>query len=145
MKTIREIDVKLENRPGTMSELSELLAANGINILALTFRPEGDHGTLCFVANDIAKASNTLESAGYAISERELIAAEVPSHPGGLNAILKSLKLADVNIEYIYSHLGGHGVGTRTILVLGVDKIQPAHDALAKEWIRLYGEEFYTL
>jgi len=36
-------------------------------------------------------------------------------------------------------------VGHRTILVLGVDNVPAAHDALAKEWIRLYGDEFYTL
>lgn len=145
MKTIKEINVRLEDRPGSLSDLSELLAANGIRILALTFRPEGAHGTLCFVPNDTVRAFNTLESGGYSIWEREIIAAEVPTHPGGLNAILKCLKLAHVNIEYIYSHLGGHGVGHRTILVLGVDNVPAAHDALAKEWIRLYGDEFYTL
>jgi hypothetical protein len=144
MKTVKEVAVKLENRPGALSEISELLASNGINILALTIRTEGSTGTLNFVATDPARAVNILESAGYSPIIQEILAVEAPHHPGGLNALLKPLKLAGVNVGYLYSCIGSHGAGDETIILLGVDKLQAAHDALEREWIRLYGEELYN-
>lgn len=144
MKTVKEVVLTLENRPGTLSELSDLLAANGINILALTVITDGEKGTLSFVSNDPQRVANILESAGYSPSIREILAAEVPHHPGGLNAILKPLKIAGVNVSYMYSYLGAHGPADRTVILLGVDNLAAAHDALSREWIQLYGEELYN-
>jgi len=143
MKTVKEVSLKLENRPGTLSEISELLGANGINIMALTVRAEGDKGTVSLVCGEPSKVLNILESAGYAPVEREIIAAAVPSHPGGLNAILKPLKLGGVNLGYVYSFLGAYGMSDHAIVLLAVDNVAAAHDALSREWIQLYGEELY--
>jgi hypothetical protein len=145
MKTVKEIAVKLENRPGTLSGVSDLLGANGIHVLGLTLRTDGDEGTLSLLAADPDRAVSVLESGGYTPAVREVIAAEAPRHYGGLNTVLKALKLADVNVEHLYSCTGVHGSSDATILVLGVDKLKAAHDALAAEWIQLYGDELYTL
>jgi len=145
MKTVKEISIKIENKPGMLSEISELLGANGINILALTVRTEGKTGTASLVVTDPVMVVNILESAGYAPSVQEVIAAEAPHHPGGLNALLKPLKLAGVNVEYLYSCIGAQGCADRTVILLGVDNLAAAYDALAKEWIKLYGEELYNL
>jgi hypothetical protein len=142
MKSVREIAVQLENKPGTLSAVSDLLGANGINILALTVRTEGAVGTMHFVAPEPSKVATILETAGYAVSVKEIIAAEAPHHPGGLNAILKPLKRANVNVEYLYSVIGCQG--DRSILLLGVTDLAAAHDALSKDWIHLYGEELYS-
>jgi hypothetical protein len=144
MKTVQEIVVKMKNKPGTLSEVSEILGANGINILALTMRIEGAAGTMSFVSTDPARALNILESAGYSATFHEIIAAEAPHHPGGLNALLKPLKLAGVNVEHLYSCIGFHGAGDKTIILLSVDNPAAAYDALSKEWIKLYGEELYN-
>ncbi len=144
MNTVKEVAVKLENKPGTLSRVSELLGANGINIIGLTVRAEGSEGILNFVTPDPSRVTNILESAGYQPHVQEILAAEAPHHPGGLNAILKPLKAADVNVKYLYTCIGIHGSLDRTIILLGVDKLQEAHDALSKEWIKLLGEELYT-
>jgi hypothetical protein len=144
MKTVKEISVKLENKPGELSRISELLAAGGINILALTVRTEGPMGTLSFVATDPARASNILQSSGYSPFIQEVIAVETPHHPGGLNAIFKALSLAGVNVEYLYSWIGSSGCTDKTILLLGVDNLSAASEAMSKQWIKLYGEELYN-
>lgn len=143
MKTVREITVKLENKPGVLSEVCELLGANVINIIGLNVRTDGPVGTLNFVATDPVRALNILESAGYAPTVQEIIAAEPPRHPGGLNALLKPLKLVGVNVEYLYACISLQGTGDKTILLLGVDNLQAACDALSRDWIKLHGEELY--
>ena len=94
------------------------------------------------MANEPEKASNVLASVGYEVKEQDIIAAETPHHPGGLNAIFKPLKEAGVNVQYLYSYLGE---SDKTILLLGVDKLEEGIAALERNWIQLYGKELYAL
>jgi len=143
MKTVREVAVQLENKPGALSAITELLGSAGISVLALTVRTTGEVGKVNFVAPDPDRVVSLLEGAGYTARVQEILAAEPPRHPGGLNTLLKALKLANVNVEYLYSWIGTPISGCGTIILLGVDDLAAAHDALSREWIRLYDEELY--
>ena len=143
MKTVKEISVKLANEPGTLAEVSELLAAEGIGLVALTLLTDGVTGTVRLVAQDPDRAVNILESTGFSPVIQDIIAAEVSRHPGGLHAVLKTLKAAGVNLEYLYTCVEPSPGRKGTVLILGADNTAAAHDALAKEWIRLLGDELY--
>lgn len=140
MEYVKEIRLSLENRPGTLSAVSELLGANAINIIAFYVNTEGSKGTLRFVANDPEKAVNVLKTAGYDVSTKDVLACETPHHPGGLNAILKPLRLANINVDYIYPCLG---TGSITVLIIGVEETERARDILKENWIRILGPELY--
>jgi hypothetical protein len=142
MKTVKQIDLLLKNEPGTLSGVSELLGANGINIIAFYVVTEKDKGKLHFVANDPDKAANVLKTAGYKYKQRDVIACETPHHPGGLNAILKPLKSASINVDYIYPCLG---TGDLTVLILGVGPVKKALGILEENWIRVLDNELYTM
>lgn len=144
MKTVKEVSVKLENKPGTLSRVAELLGADGINIAALTMRTEGATGTANLLTTDPDRTGKILEGAGFSAVVQDVLAVEVPHHPGGLNALLKTLKSAEVNLEYFYACIGFYARGDRTILILGVDDLTKASNALASEWIQMYGEELYN-
>jgi hypothetical protein len=73
------------------------------------------------------------------VSDRLVV--EIPQHPGGLNAILKPLKVAGVNIENMYYMQGAYAVLKRPLLVLAVEDNAKAFEALSGEWIVLKGEE----
>jgi hypothetical protein len=72
----------------------------------------------------------------------EVLAVEAPNHPGGLNAILKPLKDLSINVNYLYTCLG---TGEKTVLIVGVDKMEEATQVLRKNWVHMYDEELYTL
>ena len=142
MKTVKQIDLFLKNEPGTLAVVSELLGANGINIIAFCVATEKDQGKLHFVANDPDKAVNVLKTAGYKIELKDVIACETPHHPGGLNAILKPLKLADINVNYIYPCLG---TGDITVLIVGVGPLKKALGVMEDNWIRVLDDELYHI
>lgn len=142
MEYVKELRLSLENRPGTLSLVSELLGANAINIIAFYVNTEGEKGTLRFVANDPDKAVNVLTTGGYDVTVKDVLACETPHHPGGLNAILKPLKLANINVDYLYPCLG---TGSITVLILGVEDIERAEKILRENWIRILGPELYHL
>lgn len=142
MKTVKEIDLVLKNEPGQLSLVSDLLGANGINIIAFYVSTEGEEGRLRFVANDPEKAINVLKTAGYDLKVEEVIACETPHHPGGLNAVLKPLKSANINVDYIYPCLG---TGDITVLIIGVAPVREVLNIMEDNWIRVLGDELYNV
>lgn len=142
MKTIKQINLLLKNEPGTLSGVSDLLGANGINIIAFYVSTEKDEGKLHFVANDPEKAINVLKTAGYTLEQKDVIACVTPHHPGGLNAVLKPLKAANINVDYIYPCIG---TGDLTVLILGLGPVEEALKVMKENWIRTLDEELYHM
>jgi hypothetical protein len=142
MKTVKQINLLLKNKPGTLSGVSDLLGANGINIIAFYVSTEKDEGKLHFFANDPDKAINVLKTAGYSLEVRDVIACETPHHPGGLNAVLKPLKAANINVDYIYPCIG---TGDITVLILGVGPVKQALKVMEENWIRVLDEDLYHM
>ncbi|MDD5476431.1 MAG: hypothetical protein PHU03_07975 [Syntrophales bacterium] len=143
MKTVKQIGHFLKNEPGSLSEVSDLLGANGINILAIYFKAEGKEGWLQYVPNDPERTVNVMKSAGYEVEVTDVLACVVPHHPGGLNAVLKPLKNAGINVENIYACFGT--IGSVTVAILGVENVMEAARILSNNWIRLLGEELYNM
>ena len=139
---MKQLSVSLENVPGKLSEVSDYLGDNGINIIALSVADTADISAIRFVASDPEKAVNVLRSHGYSVRVTEVLAVEAPNHPGGLNAVLKPLKEMRINVNYLYTCLGG---GENTVLIVGVDKMEDAIQVMKKNWVHMYDEELYTL
>ena len=141
---VKQISVSLENVPGKFLDVSELLGAEGINIRAISVADTSDVSTVRFVSDDPDKTINVLRSHGYSVRETEVIAVEVPDHPGGLQAVLKPLKGTDINVHYLYPYLG-RGESGQPIIIVGVDKTEKAIEVLKKNWVHTFGKEIYAL
>ena len=141
---VKQISVSMDNAPGKLLDVSQVLGAEGINIRAISVADTSDMSTVRFVADDPKKTINVLKSHGYAVKETDVIALEVPDHPGGLRAILKPLKRAHINVLYLYPYLGRGGSG-QAIIIIGVDKAKEATEVLKSNWVHIFGKEIYTL
>ena len=141
---VKQISVSLENIPGMFLAVSEYLGAEGINIRAISVADTSDMSTVRFVSDNPEKTANVLKSHGYSVRETDVIAVEVPDHPGGLQAVLKPLKQSNINVLYFYTYLG-RGESGQPIVILGVDKTKEAMEVLGKNWVRTFGKEIYTL
>ena len=141
---VKQLSVSLENVPGKFLDVSERLGAEGINIRAISVADTSDISTVRFVADDPEKTANVLRSYGYSAKETDVIAVEVPDHPGGLQAVLKPLKGASINVLYLYPYLG-RGESGQPIVIVGVDKTKEAIEILKKNWVHTFGNEIYTL
>ncbi|MBP8625816.1 MAG: ACT domain-containing protein [Syntrophorhabdales bacterium] len=140
---IKQLSVSLENIPGALSRLSELLGREGVNIRAISVADTSDISTVRFVVDDPEKAKNIMKTNGYSPRETDVLAVETPDHPGGLNAVLKPLKNAGINVHYLYPHLGR--LGGNAIVILGVDKTGDAQKVLQQNWVRTLGKEVYSI
>jgi len=141
---IKQISITLENVPGSLMDVSERLGIEGINIRAISVAEADKTSAVRFVTDNPAKTVNVLRSNGYAVVETDVIAVEVPDHPGGLLAVLKPLKAAKINVIYLYPFLG-RGESDQAIVIMAVDKTQEAINVLKKNWVRTFGREIYAL
>ena len=142
--SVKQISVSLENVPGKFLAVSECLGREGINIRAISVADTSDISTVRFVTDNPEKTANVLRSNGYAVKETDVIAVEVPDHPGGLKAVLKPLRDAKINVLYFYTYLG-KGESGQPIVIIGVDKTDEAIESLNKNWVHTFGKEIYSL
>ena len=141
---VKQISVSLENVPGKFLDVSEHLGAEGINIRAISVAETSDMSMVRFVTNNPDKTMNVLRSHGYSIKETEVLAVEIPDHPGGLRAILKPFRENNINVLYFYTYLG-RGESGQPIVIVGVDKTKEAAEVLKKNWVHTFGDEIYSL
>ena len=140
---ITQISVILDNVPGALSTMSEILGREGVNIRAISVADTSDMSTVRFVVDDPVKAVNILKGRGFRTKETDVLAVEAPDHPGGMNAVLKPLKEAGINVHYLYPHLGR--AGGQAIVILGVDRTEDAQTVLQQNWVHTLGKEVYNV
>ena len=124
--------------------VSECLARENINIRAISVADTSSTSTVRFVTDNPVKTLSVLRSNNYKVLENDVIAVEIPDHPGALRAVLKPLKEANINVLYFYTHLG-RGESGQPIVIIGVDRTEEAAEALKKNWVYTLGNELYTL
>jgi hypothetical protein len=144
MTTVKQISITLDNVPGQFLRVSESLGAEGINIRAISVCDLSDVSTVRFITDNPEKTLNVLRSHGHGVREQEVVAVEVPDHPGGLQAVLKPLGMANINVFSIYSYLG-RGESGQPIVILSVDKTEEAIKVLKKNWVTTFGKELYSI
>jgi len=100
---IRQLSVFVENKPGRLRAPCEALAQAGRNIITLSLADTHQYGILRMIVPDWQQAKDVLERAGFVVNVTEVLAIEVPDHPGGLADVLRVIEEASINVEYMYA------------------------------------------
>ncbi len=120
-----------------MTEVTEILAAAGINLSALSIADSSDFGILRCVVSDPTLAAKCLKEHGFAVKTTNVIGFSTPNVTGSLAVILKHLSEAGVEIEYMYSFNNGE---TANIIIRTVDMAACEH-ILKENGVRMLTEE----
>jgi hypothetical protein len=141
---VKQISVSLDNTPGQLLKISELLGNEGINIRAISVADRSDVSTVRFVSDQPDKTEAVLKGQGYSVRINPVLAVEIPDHPGAMQTLLRPLKAGGVNVHYLYPFLG-RGESGQPIVIIGVDRSEDAMEILKKNWVHTFGEEIYVL
>lgn len=140
---VKQISVLLGNVPGSFARLTHILDSEDIGTKAVSAASTAKDSTVRLVVNDPDRAAAILKSFNFNFEVTPVLAAEVPLHAGGMNAILKPLSKGEINIHFLYTTI--NRIGKETIVILGVDKIEEARKILTENWISLIDEEIYSI
>ena len=137
--SIKQISVFLENRPGKLFELTQLLADNGIDMRALSIAETTDFGIARLIVSDAFKASQILKEGQFIAQFSDVLIFAVPDEPGGLYRLLKEFNEARVNIEYMYAFLGSEK--GRAYMIFRVTDTEASEKALTERGLTPLGLE----
>lgn len=140
---LKQLSVFLENRPGHLSRVCEVLAEAGINIVTMTLADTREFGILRLIVREWQKAKEVLEAAGFAVNITDVMAIEVADEPGGLEKILKAAEAGGLSVEYMYAFACKQK--KNALIVIRFDDIERASAALKAAGIGvLSAAEFYA-
>lgn len=128
---VEQIAVFLENKSGQLARITSVLAKNQINIRALSVADTADLGILRMIVDKVNKAQQVLEDKGVTITKTNVIAVAVPDRAGGLASVLKTIEVAQINVEYMYAFVN-QSVGN-AVLIFHFDDIDGAIEALERD------------
>ena len=136
---MKQLSVFLENEPGRLLKMTEILGKNKVNIRAITIAETESFGVARMVVDNEAAAEKVLKDAGLVCQATEVIAVEIPDVPGGLAGILKTFEKAETNIEYMYGFMEHRT--DKAIMIFRFRDTAKARELLTAAGITLYEKE----
>ncbi len=141
--SVKQFRLQSANVSGKLSYLSDVLAKHGVNIRAISVGLESQEvSSICIVVDDPKKARNAFAAENIEYQETDVLAVEMPDHPGGMNAVLKPLRDAKINAISMYPYIGR---ATNPIMIMEVDNPKVAIDVLKRNWVKLWDKDLYRL
>ncbi|MBR6044869.1 MAG: ACT domain-containing protein [Ruminococcus sp.] len=142
--SVKQLSIFAENRPGRLSNITHLLAVNGINIRAMSVADTKDFGILRLIVNDADKAVAALREGNCAVTVTSVLAIRIPDRPGGLAAAMQLLYDNNVSVEYMYSAFISEKNG-EAYLILRADSNEKAEQAFEGKYHLLSQEELLAM
>ncbi|MGN1128150.1 MAG: ACT domain-containing protein [Candidatus Flemingiibacterium sp.] len=102
---IKQISIFVENKPGRLAEITEIIAKNNINIRALCVADTTHFGILRIIVDNPEEVERILKDAGLTVSITSVITACIHDKPGGLASVLKLFADNGIQIEYMYAFI----------------------------------------
>lgn len=143
---LKQISIFLENKPGKLAELVELLRKNEINMRALSLAETTDYGIARIIADNPEKTAEVLKEANYVYSVTPVIATAIPDEPGSLYKVLGVFKEGGVNIEYTYAFITRKPGYAYIVFRINDDKTDEAAELLKNNGIEIVtSSDLYNL
>lgn len=113
---IKQVTVIVENKEGKLKEVMDLLAAQNIDVEAISMADTVDR----LIVADPEGTKAILEDNGYEVHLTDVISVKVPAKVGSLAHMLVNIAEEKINLEYMYSY--GDGSGRMIICPSDIEK-----------------------
>jgi len=123
MKTIKQISLFSENKPGRLLKVADVLGKKNISIRAFTIAESGDFGIIRIVVDKPDSAFDVLKQEGFTVSETDVIGIEIDDIPGSLKETAELLAKGQINIDYAYAFISRN---QKAVLVIRVTDLEKA-------------------
>ncbi len=116
---LEEIIVTVDDRPGVLAEIGELLGTNGVNIETLSASTHNGRGVVHLVVDDGEEAGEILAEQGFKVEgAHPVMTVTLDDRPGELGRYCRRLAQAGITISAAYVAKRGGG---ETEMIFAVD------------------------
>lgn len=139
---IKQLSVFLEDKSGSLTDLTKILSENNINLTALCVAESTDYGIVRMVVGQPERAVEVLKQNGFSVNLTNVVCIQVPNKPGGLYHVLQILTNNHINIDYMYAF----SIENAALTVLRSQSVQEMISVLEANKVTLYREsDIYQL
>ena len=140
----KQVNVFLENRPGRLASVTDLLARSGIDIRAVTIQDRGDYGMMKLLVDQPEKAHRIFTEANFACALKDVLAVRLPDRPGALAELARVFQVHGINV------LDGYGFvvekGKSAVWCSQVESPAEMETVVEREGFEVLGDdELYAL
>ena len=124
MPKVTQLNVPVENRPGTLAKVARVLGDAKVNIYAFATGIDGARGYVQVLVTNVDGAKRALTKAGMTCTAEPALFAELPDKPGSLASYAGKLAAKNINVTLGYGTTakGGKKAG----VVLAVSDVNKA-------------------
>jgi hypothetical protein len=137
----KELNIFVENRPGRLRSVAEVLAANKINVRTMTLQDRGEYGLMKLIVDQPQAAHLCLVDKGFACALKDILAIELKDKPGSF------LKLADILYEQKVNVLDAYGFviesNKKAVFCVEAKEMDKVKKVLKKEGFHLLEETLH--
>jgi len=133
----KQLNVFIENKPGRLKAVTEVLAGNKINIDAFTIQDRGDFGLIKLIVKDPKKAYLVLADKGYACAVKDIMVISPKDKIGNLSRLSEVLLKNNINIIDSYGFVIESEKKGICYLELNTDDLKKAKRILDKEGFKV--------
>lgn len=137
--SVKQISIFIENKKGSLAEVTDFIAKSNINLRALSIADTQDFGILRIITDNPDGAREILKNEGYTVTATSVLAVALDDAPGSMAAILNVLTNADVSVEYTYAFMAN--VSGKAYMIFRVDNNDKASKALVESGISVINQE----
>lgn len=117
---VTQVSAFLENRPGRLLYVLNILAEAKVNLVAHNIVDASDFGIVHLLVDRPQPALEAIRDAGITCSSATVLEVTIPDEPGALvHRVLQPLADAGVNIEYSYAYSAPGTGRARVVLKVG--------------------------
>jgi len=98
---LKELALRVPNRPGELAHVARILAEDGINVAAISVDSTGRTGHVRMIVSRPEEALGLLTAAGFTVESHELITVRLTDESGSFLRILELLSGAGVNVQSV--------------------------------------------
>ena len=136
---IRQLSVFVENKPGSLMDVTSKLTEAHVNIRAVATFDTPEFGILRLVVDKPAEAKGYLTERGFVVRVHEVMGVELEDKKGNLNQMLAILADGKININYIYSFVIREGKAP--VMVFNTDDFEKAAQILKEANVKIVEED----
>ncbi len=142
--TIKQLSVFLENKPGHLSQLCNILTNKGINLLNMMIADTKDFGIVRIIVKEWETAKLAFEENGFTVTVVDVALIEVDNQPGGLAKLLTFFGEENLGIDYMYAFPQAFSNNQKSVIVIKFNDLTSSTSILQKNKDKIIGSsEFY--
>ena len=113
----KQLMVTIDNKVGTLAQVTNVVSACGINLIAVCAYAVDNKGVIMFVCDDNKQAKKLLKAKKYDVREEEVVLLSLDNKPGALQTISRKIAAVGIDLTLLYGSVDKEGKTSRVVLI----------------------------